>query len=452
MYKRYQENGYTTFVISRNMLNNESVKYLDNDDSSPDNLILDYRSQEIENKLRIEQTQRSGDFKFNYGAGYEFVKYNNSTTNKIFTSNGSEDIAYQSDFSMSKYNFFGQLSRKWMDNRLVLSLGLRADANSYSDAMSNPLDQLSPRFSLAFALNERFSFNFNTGIYYQLPPYTVLGYQEEGVFVNKANGIRYVRNDHLVAGLEFNTASSSKITLEAYYKNYHDYPFLLRDSLTLANLGGDFGVIGNEPAVPRSDGRSYGLELLFQQRLYQGFYGIASYTLGWSEFEDKNGNYVPSSWDARHITNLTLGKRFKGNWEVGIAWRFQSGLPYTPFDEFTSSLVSNWNRNGGGIRDYDLLNTQRSEASNTLDIRIDKKWFFRKFSLNLYLDIENITGNAVGQEALILDRPLDENGTPIGAGIIVNPADPVTDWRYQLKQINDGQGTLIPTLGVVIQI
>ena len=85
VYKRYQDNGYWTFVLSRNMLNNEAVKYRDNDNSSEDNLTLRYKSQEIENKLRIENTSRSGDYKFNFGVAYEYVKYNNQTTNKVFT-------------------------------------------------------------------------------------------------------------------------------------------------------------------------------------------------------------------------------------------------------------------------------------------------------------------------------------------------------------------------------
>ncbi len=452
VYKRFGDTGYTTFVLSRNMLNNKSVKYANNDESSEDNLILDYVSQEIENKLRVESTQRFGTYKLNYGVGYEFVKYNNSTFNKIFTPAGPVEVDYQSDFSMSKYNFFGQISRKLKEDRLILSLGLRADANTYSSDMNNPLEQLSPRFSMAYALSEKLSVNFNTGIYYQLPPYTVLGYKEGDTFVNKDLGAKYIRNNHVVAGLEFNTASSSKITVEAYFKKYNDYPFLLRDSLTLANLGGDFGVIGNEPTVPRSDGRSYGLEFLFQQRLYKGFYGIASYTLGWSEFEDKNGDLVPSSWDSRHIGNLTLGKRFKGNWEVGVAWRIQSGLPFTPFDLNASSLVSSWDVRGVGLFDYDLLNTQRGDVSSTIDIRVDKKWFFKKFSLNLYLDIENLTSNAVGIESLLLDRELDVNGTPVGTGVILNPTAPMEDWMYKLKSVNDPTGTLIPTLGIVVQI
>ncbi|MEZ4963185.1 MAG: TonB-dependent receptor [Saprospiraceae bacterium] len=451
VYKHYGNQGYWTFVLSRNMLNNEAEKYFKNDDSSEDNLTLRYRSQEIENKLRIENTLRTGGFKFNYGAGYEFVKYNNRTFNRIFTSAGPQTINYASDFSMSKYALFGQASRNYLSDRLVLSLGFRMDGNSYSDDMSNPLKQFSPRFSLSYSFTDAISFNFNTGRFFQLPPYTVLGYQQDGVFVNKQNNVGFIRADHVVAGFAWNTAANSRLSVEGYFKKYADYPFLLRDSVTLANLGGDFGVVGNEPAISRSNGRTYGLEFLFQQRLYKGFYGIASYTLGWSEFDDIDGNFVPSSWDARHIVNLTLGKKFGKNWEAGINWRFQSGLPFTPFSD-QSALVSSWDVNARGIKDYSRLNTQRIEASNTIDLRIDKKWFFKKWSLNIYLDIENITANAVQIPNLILDRPRDESGMPIGDGIIENPDAPASEQRYKLKTIDDAQGTAIPSVGVMIEI
>jgi hypothetical protein len=451
VYKRYTDNGFWTFVLSRNMLNNEAEKYFKNDSSSEENLILRYRSQEIENKLRIENTLRVKDYKFNFGVAYEYAKYNNQTFNRIFTSSGPQTVNYASAFNFHKYGFFSQASRKLLEERLVLSLGFRADANSYSSAMSNPLEQFSPRFSLSYAFNERLAFNFNTGIFYQLPPYTVMGYQEEGVFVNKENEVSYIRNTQLVAGFEYNTSSNAKISIEGYYKRYANYPFLLRDSLTLANLGGDFGVIGNEPVVSTAQGRTYGLEVLLQQRLFKGFYGIAAYTMGWSEFEDKNGEFVPSSWDARHILNLTLGKRFGNNWEIGVVWRYQSGLPLTPFSD-ASSLVLNWDVNNGAIRNFDLLNTLRNDASNTIDLRIDKKWFFNKWNLNLYLDIENITSNAVGNPQLILDRPLDENNMPIGGGIIVNPDAALEQQRYLLKEINDGAGSLIPSIGLIVEL
>lgn len=450
VWKRFTDTGFWTFVLSRSMLNNEALKYAGNDDSSEDNLILRYKSQEIENKARVERTLETGNYRIQMGVGYEFVRYNNRTFNRIFTPNGPQTINFASDLDMHKAALFGQISRKYFAEQLILSAGFRMDANSWSDEMANPLEQFSPRLSLSWAMTDKLSFNANVGRYFQLPPYTILGYRENNRFVNRDNGVGFIRNDQFVAGFEYNTAANSRLSVEAYYKGYDNYPFLLRDSLTLANLGGDFGVIGNEPAESRSAGRAYGIEFLFQQRLYKGFYGIAAYTLGWSEFEDRNGDLKPSAWDARHIVNLTLGKRFGNNWEAGINWRFQTGLPFTPFSE-DSDLTQNWDVNGRAIPDYARLNTLRSDVINGLDIRVDKKWFFTRWSLNLYFDVQNVLANAVGFPQLILDRPLDENNTPIGGPIIANPQAPASEQRYLLKEINDATGTRIPSIGVMVE-
>jgi len=445
VYKHFNSNGYWTFVASRNMLNNVSFKYDDNDDSDPDNLIFNYKSQEIENKLRVENTTRVKGYKINAGVNYELAKYNNNTFQKLPLPNGDiEEVNYASNFNMNKYGAFAQVSRNFLSDRLVLSAGVRLDGNDYSAEMSNPLQQLSPRFSASYAVNDRLGLNFNTGIYYQLPAYTILGYQEEGEFVNKANGVKYIRNNHVVAGLEYNVSRSAKLTVEGYYKGYDNYPFLLNDSITIANLGGDFGVIGNAPVSSDARGRTYGMEVLYQQKLYKGFYGILAYTLGWTEFEDKNGEFRPSSWDSRHIVAITAGKRFKRNIEVGLRWRFQSGLPYTP-DSDVSSLVQVWNVTGRAIPDYDELNSLRRAVVHELDIRIDKKWSFEKWSLNLYLDLENAYAYQTQQSVTVLDR--DENG----GAVITNPADPFSAQRYRTKVLDASNGQLLPTLGIIVE-
>jgi hypothetical protein len=449
VYKHYGSKGYSTFVLSRNMLNNDVVKYFNNDDSNPDNIVLDYLSQEIENKVRAEHLRKIGSWEVLGGLGYEFVKYNNSTENKIFTSSGAQTVNYKSDFSINKYNIFINANRKFLKDRISLAFGLRVDGNTYSDDMSNPLRQFSPRASLSYALGNNFSYNFNLGRYFQLPPYTTLGYQSNGIFVNKNNNLGYIASNHIVTGLEYNIANSSRVTLEGYYKVYENYPLLLRDQISLANVGGDFGIIGNEEVTPTSAGRTYGLELLFQQKLYKGFYGIMAYTLGWSQFTNSGNKYTSTSWDSRHILNITMGKQFGKGWEAGTRIRWQSGLPYTPFSD-ASSLVINWDRNFGGLPDYSLINSYRRKSFNTIDIRVDKKWFFKKWDLNLYLDLQNVGMSYIPQEVLLLDRPLDENGKPIGPPIIVNPNAPLEELRYKLKSVIDGTGTILPTLGLVL--
>jgi hypothetical protein len=247
--------------------------------------------------------------------------------------------------------------------------------------------------------------------------------------------------DHVVAGVEYNTTFKTKITVEGFYKRYQDYPFLLRDSITLANLGSDFGVIGNEPASSESDGRAYGAELLVQQSMTKGFFGILAYTFVRSEFKDKDGKYRPSAWDNRHIINLTFGKKFKNNWQIGAKGRFSGGSPYTPYDIATSSQISNWNVSGRGILDYDRLNSKRLSPFHGLDIRIDKEWFFDKWSIDVYLDIQNAYSFEAEQQP-ILDVVRDQNGNPV--------VDANNPGQYETKVIDNTTGNLLPTIGVII--
>lgn len=446
-YRYFTKNGTILLVGSRNHLNNRAFKFRNNNNSNPDNKLLDYVSEEIENKLRFEHTLRKAGFKINYGALYEFATYKNETFTKVSTPNGILTIDYDSKINFNKYGFFSQVSKAFFGERWTLSAGVRADGIDYTAETANPFKQLSPRISSSFSITDFLTWNANAGLYYQLPPYTTLGYRDNnGTLVNRDNGITYISCAHYVTGLQFNTKKNSQFSVEGFYKDYGNYPFLLRDSVSLANLGGDFGVIGDEPAVPLSDGRSYGVELFFQQKLFKGFFGIVSFTYVRSEFTDKNKDYIPSSWDNRYLVSLTFGKKFNRNWEVGWRWRFLGGTPLTPYDITASSLVSNWNINQSGLFNFNQLNTLRSDVAHQLDFRVDKKWFFNKWNLNLYLDIQNAYNFQLNaQPTLVLDR--DANGNPQ----IENPLDPVELQRYKTKFIENKIGTVIPSIGVVVE-
>lgn len=469
-YKHFGENGFWTFVASRNMLNNDVFKHVDNDENNE--RYIDYTSQEIENKIRVENTTRFKGFKLSSGVGYQYVRYTNKTKSFQFVNGLIEPVTFESELGFHKYSIFAQLSRSFFADRLTLSTGARLDGNSYSKEMANPLPQVSPRFSASFDVTPRFSVNFNTGWYHQLPAYTAMGYRENGELVNK-DRLKYLQNLHFVGGVAYNTDFKMKISLEGYYKLYKNYPFLINEQLSLANLGSDFGIIGNAPIESTGEGRTYGMEVLIQQRSFKGFYGILAYTLGWTEFKDAKGEYAPSSWDSRHIINLAAGKSFnivnkslreqqntkraemgkapiKGKMipqtlDVGMNFRFQTGLPYTPFDEPASALTQNWNRIGQGIRDYTLLNTERAKAFYGVDFRVDYKWFFEKWSFNLYVDLQNIPGVATGTPNLILDQG-ESGDDPVQ---INNPGQP--NESYRLRRLEPGLGTIIPTLGIVVQ-
>ena len=434
-YKYFGNKGFWNVVASRNMINFGAEKFFDNNEEN--DILLDYNSQEIENKLRIEYTGRSDGFKWNYGVNYEYAKFFSDT----YSVQPFGIIEFDSKLNLSKYGAFAQLSKKFAKDRITLSAGARVDGNTFSEQMQNPLEQLSPRFSASFLITPKLAANFNTGIFYQLPPYTVLGYRETETGELANQDITYIRNRQAVGGLAYTTETNSKISIEGYYKQYNNYPFLTRDSISLANLGGDFGTVGSEPAISTSIGRTYGMEILLQQRLYKGFYGILAYTLGWSEFQDKNGVYRPSAWDARHIVALTMGKKFKGNWEVGAKWRLTTGTPYTPANIEVSSLRAVWDVRGLEVPDFNRLNSERIRSYHQLDIRVDKKWFFDKWSFNLFFDLQNAYFYSISGPP-ILDVIKDEADAPI-----VDPNDPS---RYRTRFLANDLGIFQPTLGIVV--
>ncbi len=444
VYKHYRENGYSTFVLSRNMLNNEASKYENNDASTEANLLFNYASREAENKLRYEETFNTMGWRFKVGLLYELAKYSNATLQYIPFDTGVLNIDYNSALIIHKWGFFGQASKQLLQNRLTISLGLRADANNYSKEMSNLFDQLSPRFSASYSLTDKWSLNFNTGIYYQLPAYTVLGYAEgENNFVNKNNQVTYINCNHLVAGVEYRTKNNLRFSLEGFYKVYSNYPFSLRDSVCLANLGADFGVIGDEPVTSIGEGRSYGLEFFAQQKLYKNFYGIIAVTYVRSEFKDKNDIFIPSSWDNKTIISLTAGKKFKHDWELGLKWRYSGGLPYTPYDADYSSLIYVWDINKQGVLDFDKLNSKRFEPFHQLDVRLDKKWFFQSWNFDVYVDIQNIYNFKTTQQPYI-DTVKDADGNSV-----IDPENPT---RYLTTPLENISGTLLPSIGIIIEI
>ena len=446
VYRHFSKNGFHTVALSRNVLNNESLKFLNNIEE--DTLkTFDYRSKETENKLRYEFTGNSSNWNYNVGAGAMLSNFTNNSFQKLYLDGNVQNITRVADLSLLSWNAFGQLSHGFLKERLTLSLGVRLDANNYSSTMNNMFKQFSPRFSASYALTEKWFLNANTGRYYQRPAYTTLGFTDEnGDYVNKENGLKYISVDHVVAGLEFRPDEQSKVTLEGFYKFYDNYPFSVQDSVSIASKGADFGVYGSEEVVSTDKGQAYGFEVFARATDFLGFNTILSYTFVRSKFEDKNGEYIPAAWDNKHILNFTLLKKLKKNWNIGGKWRFVGGAPYTPFDEVKSSFVAAWDVQGGPYLDYGRFNSLRLGSFHQLDVRVDKQYFFDNWSLMLYVDIQNLY-NFQSDNPPTLLRETDENGVPV----IINPEKPYVDQIYDLKTLQTTSGTVLPTIGIMVE-
>ena len=381
--RKFKESkGQFILALSTNKLKNIFSRYSDNENLQ--GLYFKNDSHEWETKLRAKTINYIDNWKITWGGNIQYSDYFNNTRD-VFN-----QIEYLTKYNFYKYGLFGSISKSFIDSKLDISLGLRADEDNFSQG-SKLIDNISPRISTSYALTEdrRLKWNSSVGTYFKIPTYTVLGFKDiSGEFTNR--GAKYTKSNHYVTGFEYSLGNASRISIEGFIKKYQNFPVSVIDGVSLANKGADFEVLGNEDIITSGEGRTRGIEFLFQQKLTRNFYGIFSYTYFKSEFTDINGNYLPSVWDSKHLSSFSGGYKLKRNWEISSRWRFAGKTPYVPYD--LDSSLSNY---PNMILDYSQLGSVKLGNFSQLDVRFDKKWNKERISINFFIEILNLLAQKI---------------------------------------------------------
>ena len=439
VYRHYAGAHVQSVVISHSYLNNRNTKYLHNDESTEENLTLRLRSVEQETKLRLENSSTFGAWKVNLGLNLDYSQYTNTSFQRVYIQKG-ETFDYHTALGLVRWGIFGTMSYASPDERFTASLGVRTDANNYSSRMNKLSEQLSPRLSLSYRLIDVLYASGSAGLYYQLPPYTGLGFKgNSGELINKR--LRYMSVSQGSLGLSWQTSSNFELSAEGFYKEYDRIPYSVSDGIPLACKGNDYGVIGNEELTSTAQGRSYGVEVLLRWLIAKKLNLASSFTLFKSEYRNnKESEYIASAWDNRYIFNLSGTYNFPHHWSFGMKVSCIGGAPYTPYDTDKSSLVTAWNAQGRPYYDYSKYNTGRLPAFGQIDVRVDKTFYLKRCMLGFYIDLQNVTKSTFKQPDIYMST-----------GVIENPSAPITEQRYKMKYIEQKSGTLMPTLGITFE-
>lgn len=442
VYKHFGEGFIDNWVLSRNMLRNKNFKYEDNDETKAKT--SDYLSDEAENKLRFERDYPYMDVKLKVGGGVRYSHYTNDTYRNIFFNGVANELRYNTELNLFGYQAFAQASDEYFDERLKLSLGISVVGNNFNDNMKNPLNQFSPRLSASYALSEKWDLNANIGRYAAQPAYTTMGYKNSaGEFVNKNENLKYIISNQAIFGVEYRPEEKIRLTVEGFYKQYVQYPLSVLDGLSIASKGADYGQIGDEEIISTGKGRAFGVEFLFKIMEWNNLNLTSTYTYFRSEFTDKNEIYRPSSWDTRHLFNFIASYKLPKNWNIATRWRYVGGAPYTPIDMDKSSLKAAWDITNQPYLDFSRYNSNRLSNSHQLDIRIDKEFYFKKWVLNVYTDIQNAYIFKTESAPIYTNKDVDGN-------VVLKSGDPT---RYELRQLQDNfGGTILPTIGLIFKI
>ncbi|HLR24932.1 MAG TPA: TonB-dependent receptor [Fodinibius sp.] len=419
--------GYLRTSLSTSIFDNDFSRYRDNENK--EGLLQRTESRNWRTAIRSQYKQFLGDWTLSAGVLAE----QNSYSAQSFRV--ADEVQFETDLNFLRYGLSGQLSREWRGGRLSASLGMRADGNTFTSEGNKIWKTFSPRAAISYALDasRQWEVSGSIGRYYKIPPSTILGFKDGGGnLVNQK--AQYIHSNHLVAGITYSPRTSTQFAVEGFWKGYSNYPVSVTDSVSLANLGANFDIFGNEAIKRVGEGRAYGVEFTYQQKLRDRFYGLLAYTLYWSEFTGfDTDRYLPSRWDNRHLLTFTGGYKLPKNWEVGTRIRILGGSPYPSLNrEASEKTYPTLNF------DYSTLGENRLDMFNAVDIRVDKKWNFEEWSLNVYLEVTNVLGsNIPNPPEFGLQR--DDTGKPVTPRKVI-----------EIKDL-DNSSTL-PTVGIVVDI
>ncbi|MCC7052426.1 MAG: TonB-dependent receptor [Gemmatimonadaceae bacterium] len=350
------------------------------DSSDPPQLIFGARSTEGESSLRSDLTlQLNARTELTAGA---IVKYASALDYDITLPGAlrrdaagvARPLRVDTSFTAWRQAAYAQASVE-VNDRLRLTLGARADHYGFLAAT-----RVAPRAALAWSVGGSSTLTLVGGRYYQAPQPTWLVGDPANV-----DRLQPLRADQVVAGWQRLLRPDVKVQVEGYVKSYADYPGrVFRPRAVLQPSGYDDVTndipYGLEPLVAGATGQVRGVEVLLQKRLSEvPVYGLVSASYNRTRFTGLDGIESIGAFDSPMVFNALLGWRPNPRWEYSGRIRSAAGLPTTPFT-------------AGGTLDFTRYNAgERLPVFFALDLRIDRRFSFRRSQLVTYIDVQNAT-------------------------------------------------------------
>ncbi|MCC6867067.1 MAG: TonB-dependent receptor [Ignavibacteria bacterium] len=374
--KKLFKKGYWQMIAA----NSTGFAYYTNNDIRTDELKFRYKNFQTDFNFKTEFFyQLNNSNNIIAGVSGHLIRYRNETFYKADTTNFGDPMPESNVNTADKYNkasVFVQYTYKIPDNKVILNAGARFD---YFSGIKEKT-AVSPRFGISYSLFNSTTLSASTGIYYQSPEYLWLS-SEPG-----NNELKFIKAIHYVAGIEHLFTPELRMQIEAYYKEYKNYPVsTVIPTYVLISGGTENGPnLMYGKAVSAGFGFSRGIDFSLHKKLTgNGIYGMINYSLSESKVTALVGGEKPGSFDYRHSLTIIAGYQISNDWLIGIKFRYTTGRPYTPFDIVTSTYY------GRGVSDFNNFNSARFKDYNRLDFRVDKKWNFKKLSIVTYIELQN---------------------------------------------------------------
>jgi hypothetical protein len=254
-----------------------------------------------------------------------------------------------------------------------MNLGLRVDYFSYTKNT-----HISPRLSLHAQLSRKTGLTISAGIFRQHLPLLLLYRNETNKSLNEPLTYQYI------VGIQHLMTPTVQLTVEGYYKDYRHFP-IDPEQPSLCILDDLFGwnMFSNRPLVDQGRARSYGIEFTLQKKMKEKLYGMISGSLFRTQYRDMDEQWRNRIFENRYIFSVQGGYKPNKKWDISMRWIIAGGTPYTPFDLEASTAANT------GIYDTRQINGKRMQAYHSMNLRVDRRYYFKGSNLTLYLSLWN---------------------------------------------------------------
>jgi hypothetical protein len=261
--------------------------------------------------------------------------------------------------------------------KLELNYGIRLDYFDFNNSLN-----AAPRITLSYKIDEITKLSASAGIFYQNIPTNLL--VQNNIFGN----LKTPTSNHFILGLNRMINETTKLTIEVYYKTYLNFPIdTAQPKVFLFDEAVSNGIfLNHENLVDAGKAFSTGLEIMIQKKLAADFYGLVSGSISKSRYRDLNGNWYNRIYDNQFNFTFEGGYIPNDEWEIKLRWIYAGGAPYTPFNIEESISQRR------GIWDTEKINSERFTDYHSLNIRVDKRFYFESSNLVLYLSVWNAYG------------------------------------------------------------
>lgn len=285
-------------------------------------------------------------------------------------------VRFKKDMNSLKAGVFA-IHHLQITNNIRLDYGLRADVFEATDNVT-----ISPRATLAYDITPTTTLTLSSGVFRQEIPNNIL------VQNNKFADLRTPMSIHNILGISQMLSETTRLTVEGYYKQYKYFPIDPKQPSVFifdeATMEGVF--LQHENLVDDGEAYATGIEIMIQKKLAEDFYGMISGAYSRTRYKGTDGVWRNRVYDNRFNFNVEGGYLPNDEWEFKLRWVYAGGAPYTPFDVAASTETRE------GIWDLSRINSERLPDYHSLNIRVDKRFYFSNSNMIVYLSVWNAYG------------------------------------------------------------